>query len=288
MENTRKPYSFLFLAALAACLVAGAVSVHGGEKEPRLPSWVETDVDRPGSDFRILWLRGGLEACQEACAQNPLCTSYTFVKEGDPGRIGGCWLKDSVPPPVRDACCVSGVKTGETVSRYLTKPEPFPQEAEIPPSPPQARTDVPQPMDREPEPEEEKEPETGSGERRRAGLDYSATPSLLVPERTRDGKRATVAPPPADVGTGRRRAKGMDFAAVPPGTTAVRGSETAPLDRRDTGAGRRGIRGVLYAAVPPPGGMTDAEGHRFGTVIREVIGVDITAVPPDRNRGEAK
>lgn len=281
MENTRKSCCFLALATIAASLVFGAVPAEAGNAQPPLPAWVEPDVDRPGSDFRILWLRGGLEACQEACAQNPLCKSYTYVKEGSPGRIEGCWLKDAVSAPVRDACCVSGVKTGETVSRYLQEPATLPKE-EVPAAPTQARTDVPGSMNREPEPVEEKEPETGSGERRRVGLDFSAIPPGKVAGQTGNGNSLAIAPPPADVGTGRRRSEGLNFSAVPPGTTAVPGAEPAPRGSRDTGSGRRGIRGVIYAAAPPSGRLSFPDGPRAGSVVREINGVDIKAVPPER------
>ncbi len=279
MGNSRKSYFFLSLAAFAACLVLGVVPVSGGEKEQSLPAWVEPDVDRPGSDFRILWLRGGLEACQEACAENPLCKSYTYVKEGSSERIEGCWLKDAVAAPVSNACCVSGVKTGETVSRYLQKPVTMPRKVEVPQTPPQAHMNLPGQVDAESEAVEENEPETGSGERRLARLDFSVIPPGQVSDNTREGNRATVAPP-ADVGTGRRRAKGMDFAAMPPGTT-MQVSEPAPGGRRDTGAARRGIRGVLYVAVPPSGGMFNTDDMRFESMIRKVTGVDLTAVPPE-------
>lgn len=288
MGNTRKSYCFLALATIGASLVLGAVPAGAENTQPFLPAWVEPGVDRPGSDFRILWLRGGLEACQEACAQNPLCKSYTYVSEGSPGRMEGCWLKDAVSPPVRNACCVSGVKTGETVSRYLQEPVALPK-PEVSPAPPQARTEVPGPVGRELEPVEEKEPETGSGERRRAGLDFSAISPGPVAGKSRDGVHAAVAPQSAGVGAGRRRTKGLNFAAVPPRTIAVPVSEPAPRrDHRDTGAGRRGIRGVIYAAAPPAGGKSFPEGPRAGSVIRIINGVDITAVPPDRKRGEAQ
>lgn len=287
MGSTRKTYRFLALAAVAGSLVFGAAPAGAENAQPRLPAWVEPGVDRPGSDFRILWLRGGLEACQEACAQNPLCKSYTYVREGSPGRMEGCWLKDAVSPPVRDTCCVSGVKTGETVSRYLQEPVALPKPA-VSQAPPQSRTVLPGPVGRAPESVEEKEPETGSGERRRAGLDFSAIPPGQVGRKIRNGNHAAVASKPAGVGAGRRGAKGLNFAALPPGRIAVPVSEPPRRERRDTGAGRRGVRGVVYAAAPPAGGMSFAEGSRAGSVIRKIIGVDITAVPPDQKRGESQ
>jgi hypothetical protein len=240
---------------------------------------VEPDVDRPGSDFKILWLRGGLEACQEACAQNPLCKSYTYVRGGVAEQIEGCWLKDAVNPPVTNGCCVSGVKTDETVSRFLREPvvspggtETRPMEQEVAPKPPGEKPEI----------REEKVPETGSGERRVAGLNFAATP----PERIQEGERIGIPPaisPPADyVGAGRRETKGMDFAAVPPETAAVRIPEPVNAETPETpetGTGRRNIQGVTYAAASSSGRKSLSEGRRTGSATRNVTGVDITAIP---------
>lgn len=66
----------------------------------------------PGATFRTFDLRvTAPEACEQACFNNPYCRSWTYVK---PYTLHGarprCLLKDAVPPPRRDPCCVSGVK----------------------------------------------------------------------------------------------------------------------------------------------------------------------------------
>src|SRR3989304_4179912 len=123
MSKPEIPYFFLSPAILVLCLFVATVA-HAGEGGGRKQAWGEPGVDRPGADFKILWLRGGPGACQEACSRNPLCKSYTYVREGMAGRLEGCWLKDGVPPPVEDPCCISGVKTGEIVSRITGEPGP--------------------------------------------------------------------------------------------------------------------------------------------------------------------
>src|SRR3990172_11944913 len=121
MGTPKIPYFFLSPAILVLCLIVTTVA-HAGEGGGRQQAWVEPGVDRPGSDFKILWLRGGPGACQEACSQNPLCKSYTYVREGVAGRLGGCWLKDGVPPRVEGPCCISRGETGEGVFPITCEP----------------------------------------------------------------------------------------------------------------------------------------------------------------------
>jgi hypothetical protein len=81
----------------------------GAEK----PFTLEYDVDRPGSDYRNFDLpQAGAEACRDACADDPQCQAFTYVKPGIQGPNGRCWLKQSVPQPGPSSCCVSGVKAG--------------------------------------------------------------------------------------------------------------------------------------------------------------------------------
>ncbi len=92
------------------------------QKEP--PSWVEPDTDRPGADYRSFHTREGPGVCQEVCADDPKCRAYTYIKPGYYMRhkviYGWCFLKSAVPEPVKDDCCVSGVKPYKT-EKPLTK-----------------------------------------------------------------------------------------------------------------------------------------------------------------------
>ena len=261
--------SLSLISAILVFFLCCPTVVPAGETDPKpgQPAWVEPGVDRPGSDFKILWLRGGPEACLEACAQNPLCKSYTYVREGVAGRMEGCWMKDDVPPPVEDGCCVSGVKTSEAVSRVVRKPVPPPRE-------------VPKPTEK-PEPPQEKIPETGSGRREAAGMNFSG-----AHPRTGNAERAvlpaTPAPLEAETGTGRREVAGMDFsAALFPATSrpvAFRAAAEAPA----TGTGRREIGGIHYEASPSFGRRSVPAVPRTGAATRKINWVDITAVPPPR------
>jgi hypothetical protein len=52
--------------------------------------------------------------CQQACADNPDCKSFTYVKPGYQGTDARCYLKSSVPDATSNDCCISGVKGGGT------------------------------------------------------------------------------------------------------------------------------------------------------------------------------
>lgn len=273
--------SFRFgLAGILLCFsFAGSVPVGASDGELGLQRWVEPEIDRPGSDFKILWLRGGAEACQEACAQNPRCKSYTYVREGVRERSEGCWLKDDVPPAVEDGCCVSGVKTSDAISRFLRESVPAPRKAEPPrvarPEPPS----VAGPPSGEPETGEERVPETGSGKRLIAGVFIEATPPR-EPGSAGNGIPAAQSPFAHDVGAGWREASGVHYAAAPAGPRTIPGRGSP--DTRSTGTGRREIRDVAYTVSPSTGDPGPAVIDRTGTAVRTITGVNISAIPPKR------
>jgi len=89
--------------------MAGLVMAFGVQMQAEAMQW---NTVRPGSTFRSFNLRTAApEACREACFNNRYCRAWTYVK---PYTLYGsrprCLLKDAVPPPRRDRCCVSGVK----------------------------------------------------------------------------------------------------------------------------------------------------------------------------------
>ena len=98
------------------------------------PIWVvEYNTDRPGSDYKSVWLSGGCEECRKACVDDPKCKAYTYVKPVKKGGKARCLLKSSVPPPVPNKRCISGVKPTKRPrvvklspkqQAYLTKPLP--------------------------------------------------------------------------------------------------------------------------------------------------------------------
>jgi len=276
MGKIPSPFFVCALAGMALSLFSATV-VHAkdGETTPPKPAWVEPNVDRPGSDFKILWLQGGVQACQEACAQNPQCKSYTYVRAGVEGRLEGCWLKNGAPPPVEDGCCVSGVKSDETVSRFLREPVLPPRVTETPPDGAKQEASVPKPPPVETEVQKEEAPATGAGKRIVWKINFDAA----LPGSSIAGKRMVpVAVPPSVpvVGTGRKEVKGMDFSAAERATTGRMDLPAIAASR----SGRRNIRGVTYAASPER--KTVQERRREGAGTRNVTGVDIKAAPPRR------
>jgi hypothetical protein len=73
---------------------------------------LETNTNRPGSDFRNFNLSdANPELCQLACMEDARCVAFTYVKPNVQSASARCWLKDKIPNPVPDNCCISGVKS---------------------------------------------------------------------------------------------------------------------------------------------------------------------------------
>ena len=97
-------------------IIGGGGSAEIGSREalPELSNMgeQEPDTDRMGLDFTSFNLpMSEPQLCQDACAGDPKCKAYTYVKPGvqDP-HYARCWLKHSIPPSKVSSCCVSGVK----------------------------------------------------------------------------------------------------------------------------------------------------------------------------------
>jgi 1-phosphatidylinositol phosphodiesterase len=83
---------------------------------------LEHGVDRPGYDFQNFDLPAPRpHLCKEACERDQGCAAFTYVNPGVQGPSARCWLKNSVPQAVPNACCVSGVK-GEPHERNFAPP----------------------------------------------------------------------------------------------------------------------------------------------------------------------
>ena len=78
---------------------------------------MEYRTNRPGSDFDvpgmfdmpILLDRASPETCQSLCRGIGQCRAWTYVLPGFQGPEARCWLKEAVPPPIEDDCCISGI-----------------------------------------------------------------------------------------------------------------------------------------------------------------------------------
>jgi hypothetical protein len=83
-----------------------------GTSRPTM-SAMEWDTDRFGADYTNLPLpTDNPTLCEDACKSAPRCQAWTYVK---PNTVMGpepmCFLKEAVPPPKGNKCCVSGTKS---------------------------------------------------------------------------------------------------------------------------------------------------------------------------------
>jgi hypothetical protein len=80
---------------------------------------MEDNTDRPGDDFATdIPVETGMgaampltaETCRAACAGWYVkdCRAWTYVRPGVQGPGAVCYIKDRIPPPVPNACCISG------------------------------------------------------------------------------------------------------------------------------------------------------------------------------------
>lgn len=71
----------------------------------------EHGVDRAGGDYQNFELpEPRPELCRDACKNDGRCRAYTYVKPGVQGSKARCYLKQTVPQPNPNPCCVSGAK----------------------------------------------------------------------------------------------------------------------------------------------------------------------------------
>lgn len=83
--------------------------VSGVKVDARVP--MNQNLNLPGKDYRNFDLQEAKPSlCAYACAVDPRCDAYTYVKPGVQGNQARCWLKNAVPQRVSGNCCVSGVK----------------------------------------------------------------------------------------------------------------------------------------------------------------------------------
>jgi PAN domain len=64
-------------------------------------------VDMPGGDYSD-FPAGSAFVCRNTCGAESRCQGWTWVKPGILGPTGHCWLKHTLPPLVKNDCCISG------------------------------------------------------------------------------------------------------------------------------------------------------------------------------------
>lgn len=99
-----------FLWVLVSLVFVGCVVLPASHGPGPASSW-ENNTDRAGGDYSNFNLSSPHpENCRTACNSDVHCRAWTYVKPGVQGPQARCWLKNHVPAPHHDTCCVSGVK----------------------------------------------------------------------------------------------------------------------------------------------------------------------------------
>jgi hypothetical protein len=73
--------------------------------------------DLPGSDYQHEPTSGVAEDCRKRCDADGNCLAWTWVKPGVQNSLAMCWLKNAVPPSVKNENATSGIKQGSTIVR---------------------------------------------------------------------------------------------------------------------------------------------------------------------------
>jgi len=99
-------------------LVCGPVQASSGvaANAERLERGMENNTNRPGSDYDRFHINDQRpDRCQSECLlRRDTCKAWTYVRPGIQHKHAVCYLKNAVPAPVSDTCCVSGVLPGKS------------------------------------------------------------------------------------------------------------------------------------------------------------------------------
>jgi hypothetical protein len=92
----------------SSCCVSGVRGA--GVIEPQAGE-VEYSIDRSGGDYRSFEtpLDPKGKACADACQDESRCRAWTYRRPGYGAAAPRCFLKETIKPPRRRPCCISGV-----------------------------------------------------------------------------------------------------------------------------------------------------------------------------------
>jgi hypothetical protein len=90
------------------CCVSGVRGA--GVIEPQAGA-TEYSIDRYGGDYRSFETPADptAKACAEACQADNKCRAWTYRRPGYGAPTARCYLKETIKPPRRRPCCISGV-----------------------------------------------------------------------------------------------------------------------------------------------------------------------------------
>ncbi len=101
-------------ATRALAIVAGALGILA---MPRA-ALAQANFDRPGGDYlRAPVASGDPVDCSLQCEHDRRCRAWSFSYPSAAAPEAVCMLKNSVPPRVGNACCVSGVRGAGVVEQ---------------------------------------------------------------------------------------------------------------------------------------------------------------------------
>jgi hypothetical protein len=88
---------------------------------------MEVNTNRPGMDYKTFPIHLNPVICENICLNDPQCQAWTYVVPQVYGQSAICFLKNRVPYPVFDQCCISGTKGPNQVmpQDQGTYPGPF-------------------------------------------------------------------------------------------------------------------------------------------------------------------
>jgi len=92
----------------ATCCVSGVRGA--GVIEPKVGQF-EYSIDRYGGDYRSFETSPDPQGkvCADACQSEQRCRAWTYRRPGYGTPGAHCYLKDTIKPPHRRPCCISGV-----------------------------------------------------------------------------------------------------------------------------------------------------------------------------------
>jgi len=92
----------------SSCCVSGVRGA--GVIEPRVGE-TEFSIDRIGGDYRSFETKPDPKgkACADACEGESRCRAWTYRRPGYGAAAARCFLKETIKPPRRRPCCISGV-----------------------------------------------------------------------------------------------------------------------------------------------------------------------------------
>ena len=92
----------------SSCCVSGVRGA--GVIEPKVGEY-EYSIERYGGDYRSFEITPDStgKSCADACKAETRCRAWTYRRPGYGSTAARCFLKDTIKPPRRRPCCISGV-----------------------------------------------------------------------------------------------------------------------------------------------------------------------------------